>query len=75
MKGNPMPISIRQSQAGNIASQSIDDLYRALRDVQADLEQLRALLATHVHSGVTTGAGNSGAPTVTIAAAALNTQP
>ncbi len=50
-----MPISIRQSQAGNIASQSIDDLYRALRDVQADLEQLRALLATHVHSGVTDG--------------------
>lgn len=70
-----MPTSVRQSQSGNYSNQSIDDLYRLFREIQADLEQLRALLATHIHSGVTTGAGNSGAPTVTIAASALNTQP
>lgn len=70
-----MPTSVRQSQSGNYSTQSIDDLYRLFREVQADIEQLRALLATHVHSGVTVGAGNTGAPTVTIAATALNTLP
>lgn len=55
--------------------QSYDDLYKLFLAVQADVEQLRALLASHVHSGVTAGGANTGAPTVTIAAAALNLQP
>lgn len=55
--------------------QTYDDLYKLFLAVQADVEQLRALLASHVHSGVTAGGANTGAPTVTIAATALNLQP
>lgn len=55
--------------------QSYDDLMKLMQAIQADIEALRNLLATHVHSGITAGGANSGAPTVTIAATALNLQP
>ena len=60
---------------GSNYGQHIEDLYKLLNATQADIEQLRALLATHVHSGITAGGANSAVPTVTIAAAALNLQP
>jgi hypothetical protein len=55
--------------------QHIEDLYKLLNAAQADIEQLRSLLASHVHSGITTGASNSGAATTSIASASLNLQP
>lgn len=70
-----MTTSIKQSQSGNVSTQVVDDLYRLLREAQADIEALRALLASHVHSGVTVGAGSTGAATTSIAATALNLQP
>lgn len=48
-------------------------LYKLVTAVQADLAALQAQVNTHIHSGVTTGAGNTGAPTTTLAT--LNTQP
>lgn len=37
-------------------------------DVRRDLDSLRTVLNTHVHSGITAGAANSGAPTTTAGA-------
>ena len=70
-----MAESLKQRSAGAVPSEGTDELFIVLRAVQADIEQLRALLATHIHSGVTVGAGNTGAPTTTIASTALNLQP
>lgn len=70
-----MTTYLKQSQSGDQSNQHTDMLYRALRDVQADIEALRALLASHVHSGVTVGAGSTGAATTSIASTALNVQP
>lgn len=49
------------------------ELFMLLTDMRTDLETLRVQVNTHVHSGVTTGASNSGAPTTTIAS--LTTRP
>lgn len=68
-------ISVKQSRSGNTPDEGIVDIYDVLVNIQLDIEALRNLLATHVHSGVTTGASNTAVPTVTIAATALNTQP
>lgn len=45
-----------------------DELYALLLVMRADLEALRAALNAHVHSGVTAGGANSGAPTTTVPA-------
>jgi hypothetical protein len=71
-----MPESVRQRAGVALPpGQTYDDLFKLWQATQADLEQIRNLLATHVHSGITAGGANSGAPTVTITAAALNLQP
>lgn len=71
-----MPESVRQRAAVALPpGTTYDDLLKLWQATQADIEQIRNLLATHIHSGVTAGGANTGAPTVTIAANALNLQP
>ena len=48
------------------------ELYRLLTQIQVDLAAINARLNTHVHSGVTAGGANSGAPTTT---GTIGTQP
>jgi predicted DNA-binding protein len=62
-------------QRTNAMSDSISrgEVYYLLEAIRTDLEALRSLLNTHVHSGVTAGGANTGAPTTTIAS--LETQP
>lgn len=63
-----MPQSINQ-RINHIANRpDIDELRPLLVSILTDLAALRTLLNTHVHSGVTVGAGNTGVPTVTAAA-------
>jgi len=49
------------------------ELYMLLTDMRSDLETLRVFCNTHVHGGVTTGAGNTAVPTTTISS--LTTRP
>lgn len=46
--------------------QQIAYLRRLIDDMRLDLSEIRSVLNTHVHGGVSTGAGNSGAPTTTV---------
>lgn len=68
-----MPESVRQRTNRMSDQRESREIYMLIEALRLDLEALRVLLNTHVHSGVTTGGGNTGAPTSTIAA--LNTQP
>jgi hypothetical protein len=71
-----MAESVKQRvQVAQPPGQSTEDLYKMVEAVRLDLEALRNLLATHVHSGVTAGGANTAVPTVVIAATALNVQP
>lgn len=47
-------------------------LFPLIDDIRLDLDALRTLLNTHVHSGVTAGAGNTGV-TTTLATALRTT--
>lgn len=67
--------SVKQRFGAMPAALKVRQLQALIAALQQDVELLRAQLNTHVHSGITTGASNSGAPTTTIAASALNTQP
>lgn len=67
-----MPESIKQRMSAvpsDITARELAALYNA---ILVDLAAIRTLLNTHVHSGVTAGGANTGAPTTT--AAALQTQ-
>lgn len=67
-----MPESIKQrlqAVPSDITARELAALYNT---ILVDLAAIRTLLNTHVHSGVTVGAGDTGAPTTT--AAALQTQ-
>lgn len=60
-----MPESVRQRTNAMPDHISAREVYALLTQVQADLAALNARLNTHVHSGVTAGGANSGAPTTT----------
>lgn len=49
------------------------ELYQLVLSLRNDVEALRLIVNSHVHSGVTVGAGNTGA--LVTPAAALNTVP
>jgi len=69
-----MAESVKQRVVGGMSpGQSNYHLYQLIVAIQADLVALQTQLNTHVHSGITTGASNSAAPTTTLAT--LNTQP
>jgi hypothetical protein len=71
-----MAESVKQRVAASLPpEQQTEHLYKMIEAVRLDLEALRNLLATHVHSGITAGGANTAVPTVVIAAAALNVQP
>lgn len=64
-----MPLESVTQRTNKIPDQvTRQELFMLLTDMRADLETLRVQLNTHVHSGVTAGAGNTGAPTTTVAA-------
>jgi hypothetical protein len=68
-----MSESVAQRTAALAQHVDAEQLYKLLTQIQADLAALRAQVNAHVHSGVTAGAANTGAPTTTLAS--LNTQP
>jgi len=68
-----MPESVVQRANAMSDAISRSEAYALLEAIRTDLETLRAQLNSHVHSGVTAGAANTGAPTTTVAS--LETQP
>lgn len=68
-----MPESVVQRANAMSDAISRGEVYALLEAMRTDLETLRAQLNSHVHSGVTAGAANTGAPTSTVAS--LETQP
>lgn len=67
-----MPESIGQRMNAIADHEAAQELRFLIDSLRADVEAIRVQLNTHIHSGVTVGAGNTAAPTTTIAA--LNTQ-
>ena len=62
-----MPQSIKERTARG-QQPTMRELRALLNSILVDLAALRSLLNTHVHSGVTAGGANTGAPTTTAAA-------
>lgn len=67
-----MPESIKQRMRAVPSDVTARELFALYNAILVDLAAIRTLLNTHVHGGVTVGAGNTGVPTTT--AAALQTQ-
>lgn len=65
--------SVKQRISGLTSSLDKQELFQLVDSLRTDLETLRVQLNTHVHGGVTVGAGSTAVPTTTIAS--LNTQP
>lgn len=68
-----MPESVVQRTNAMSDAISRSEVYALLEAIRTDLETLRVQLNTHVHSGVTAGGANTGAPTTTISS--IETQP
>ena len=68
-----MPESVANRTNNMHNHKDADELYQLVLSLRNDVESLRVLLNTHVHSGVTAGAANTAVPTTTLAA--LNTTP
>lgn len=51
-----------------VNNRQIEELRAILNDIRLDLAELRSVVNSHVHGGVTSGGANSGAPTTTVGA-------